>query len=410
MIQEALTDARTDPRRVTRAAGRARGANRTGRGRAAHRRSGVTRVRGEDDASRGACPGLRDHNNGSTTVRELADEVNQRGSVPEAGWRPVEPTKFTPARRTTGHLSKRKARGSGCGTLKDVCRRRDRQSSSAPIDRSATQPPQEGGSSMQSSNDKLTIDDLRSEAFVVSVKVDDLRDDVSAVPLSGGIYVVVRRVAHRRHFSSRAAAGTSKVGIRPRFSMYSRTSGCRTRRCSTSARATCCGVGSRSTRLSAAGPIGHWGGRYIWQLSDSDELLVAWKACGEDELPVTWRRSWPVGSSGATAVCRSPTSPTRAPARRSRTRCSTCCHCRRASRQPRAKREASFWGLSALHDWRASPNVGAGDRTQRRSDGQQAPHGLHTQARSREGARTRLPVAEQPQGYDRLEQVPEGHG
>jgi hypothetical protein len=102
----------------------------------------------------------------------------------------------------------------------------------------------------------------------------------------GGVYLVVRRAPHPPTFLAESCGGhfkgrnpTERVDVLERKwvpetdVLYVGKGDVLRRRV------------KQYASFGAGRPIGHWGGRYIWQLSDSHGLLVAWKACGADETP-----------------------------------------------------------------------------------------------------------------------------
>jgi len=139
---------------------------------------------------------------------------------------------------------------------------------------------------MSASDNKLTIDGLRGEAFDGFVTFEQLRKDANAVPLTGGVYIVARQASDPPAFLAESCGGHFK-GRNPTELVDALES-----KWVPDAEVLYIGKGDVLRRrvkqyasFGAGRPIGHWGGRYIWQLPDSDQLIVAWKACDVDETP-----------------------------------------------------------------------------------------------------------------------------
>lgn len=122
------------------------------------------------------------------------------------------------------------------------------------------------------------IENYRKDGFTGFVPVSKLRSTASLLPDSGGVYIVVRDSDNSPEFLATGTGGFFKgknpnVGLEELESNYVAGSKVVYIGKATSLKKR---VG-QLLRFGAGSAVGHWDGRYLWQLADSDNLLIAWK-------------------------------------------------------------------------------------------------------------------------------------
>ena len=134
-------------------------------------------------------------------------------------------------------------------------------------------------------NNTMNAQALESSGFYGFTGFQDLRDGaLNRVPRTDGAYVVLRRSPAPPAFLTESCGGHFK-GKNPTVSIAVLEA-----KWVEGAQVVYVGKANNLQRrlreyaaYGAGKLVGHQGGRYIWQLADSGELIVAWKQCSEGQ-------------------------------------------------------------------------------------------------------------------------------
>ena len=129
-----------------------------------------------------------------------------------------------------------------------------------------------------------TIEDLKKAGFTGFVKIAELWKDSSLIPDEKGIYMVVRKTTEAPVFLKKGTGGYFK-GKEPNVSIEALKENWVAGTCvmyigkagSVSGSTTLHKRLGQYLRFGQGESIGHYGGRYIWQVKDAENLLFCWK-------------------------------------------------------------------------------------------------------------------------------------
>ena len=122
------------------------------------------------------------------------------------------------------------------------------------------------------------IDMYKEDGFEGFIPVAKLREATSILPENAGVYVVIRKSDVAPQFLEKGTGGFFK-GKNPNVSIEELTDNYVTES-KTVYIGKAANLRKRVGQLlsfGAGAAIGHWGGRFLWQLADSVGLIVAWK-------------------------------------------------------------------------------------------------------------------------------------